>query len=94
MQQMQQQFWIHSFTQVTTHTGSKKWSMKLAAVLSQMSTGEGQSRLNHVLTTMGVPGMQKSMFKATEDFLGEAIKGAQAWILCGCKRMCRSGLRG
>ena len=70
----QQQFRIHSSPQVTTHTGSRKWSINLAAVLSQMSTGGGQARLDQVLTTMGVPGMRKPMFKAREQFLGEAMK--------------------
>ncbi len=55
-----QQFQIRSSTRVTTHTGSKKWSVNLAAVLSQMSTGGGQSRLDRVLTTMGVHGNNSS----------------------------------
>ena len=88
----QQQFQIHSSTQVTTHTGSKKWSINLAAVLSQMSTGGRQSRLNNVLRTMGVPEMRKSMFKATEDFLGEAIKMQllQSMIGAGQEEKCQA----
>lgn len=70
----QQQFQIHSSTRVATPSGSKKWSVNLAAVLGQMATGGGQSRLEEVLTTMGIPGMQKRMFSATEQLLGIQMK--------------------
>ena len=70
----QQQFRIRSSTQVSTADGSKKWSINLAAVMSQMATGGGKSRLDNVLTTMGVSGMPKRMFAATERFLGESMK--------------------
>ena len=69
-----QQFRIHSSTRVSTHSGAKKWSVNLAAVLGQMSTGGGNSRLDNVLKTMGVLGKPKRMFMATEQFLGEEMK--------------------
>ena len=68
-----QEFRIHSST-IASQSASKKWSINLAAVLSQMETGGGHFRLNIILTTMDIPGMQKAMFKATEEFLGEAMK--------------------
>ena len=58
----QQQFRINSSARVITPTGSKKWSVNLASVMSQTSTGNGKSRLNNVLTTMGVPGMGKHVY--------------------------------
>ena len=83
----QQQFRINSSTRVTTPNGSKKWSVNLASVMSQMSTGGGKSRLNKVLTTMGVPGMGKRMFAETERFLGEAMKQQllQSMAKAGCE---------
>ena len=39
-----------------------------------MSTGGGKARLEQVLTTMGIPGMRKQLYKNTEDFLGKAMK--------------------
>ena len=69
-----QQFRINTSTRITTQAGSKKWSVNLAAVVSQMSTGGGHSRLRNVLTTMDVPSMPKRMFTATEQFLGEQMK--------------------
>ena len=52
---------------------TKKWSVNVAAVLSQMSTG-GLSCLNNTLATMDVPGMTKRMYTATERYLGEEMK--------------------
>ena len=69
-----QEFKISSSTYTTTSTGAKKWHINIAAVLGQMSTGGGNARLEKVLTTMGVPGMRKQLFRSTEQFLGESMK--------------------
>ena len=68
------EFKINSSTYTTTSTGAKKWHINIAAVLGQMSTGGGNARLEKVLTTMGVPGMRKQLFRSTEQFLGESMK--------------------
>ena len=70
----QQIFRIHSSTYTSTSTRNKQWHVNLGAVLGQMATGGGNTRLNQVLTTMGVPGMRKQMFRKIEQFLGEAMK--------------------
>ena len=48
--------------------------MNMAAVLGQMSTGGGHARLNSILGTLDIPGMNKRMFSQTEHFLGEQMK--------------------
>ena len=46
----------------------------MAAVLGQMSTGEGHARLNRILGTLDISGMSKRMFTSTEQFLGDEMK--------------------
>lgn len=58
-----------------TPGGSKAmWSVNVAAVLAQMATGGGLTRLNSTLSFLEVPGMQKRMYSTTEQFLGEAMQ--------------------
>ena len=65
---------INTSKRLTMNDKTKKWSVNVAAVLSQMSTGGGLSRLNNTLATMDVPGMTKCMYTATERYLGEEMK--------------------
>ena len=62
-------FSICSSSKVTTQNG-KRWSINLGAVLGQMTTGGGLTRLNTTLACLDVPGMQKRMYTATETLLG------------------------
>ena len=68
------QFSIQLSHQITDSDGKRKWSVNVAAVLSQMATGGGLARLNSVLSFLDIPGMQKRMFTKTEEFIGEAMK--------------------
>ena len=69
------QFSIQSSHKVTgSADGKKKWAVNVAAVLSQMATGGGLTRLNSTLSFLDVPGMQKRMFAKTEEFIGESMK--------------------
>jgi len=47
--------------------------VNLDAVLGNMSTGGGLTRLNSTLALTGVPGMQKRMYMDTEEFLGKEM---------------------
>ena len=63
----QVEFTINSSRRITNSTNcSKKWHINLAAVLGQMSSGGGNARLEHILTTMGIPSMRKELFQRTE----------------------------
>ena len=48
--------------------------MNLAAVLGEMSTGGGLTRLNSTLALMEVPGMHKRMYSDTEELLGKEMR--------------------
>ena len=65
-------FRLQSSKQVSTSEG-KRWLVNIAAVLGQMSTGGGVTALNSFLALMGVPGMPKSMFIATERLIGDNL---------------------
>ena len=67
-------FPIQSSHKITTCDGKSRWSVNVSAVLSQVATGGGLTRLNSTLAFLDIPGMQKRMYSATEDFLGEAMK--------------------
>ena len=56
-----------------------------------MSTGGGNSRLDNVLTTMGVPGMPKRMFISTERFLGEEMNETAIAEIHGRSRKGKKG---
>ena len=62
-------FSICSSPRVDTSNG-KKWTVNLGAVLAQMSTRGGLTRLNTTLAHLDVPGMQKRMYSQLEEFLG------------------------
>jgi hypothetical protein len=65
-------FSISTLPRVTTQNG-KQWSVNLGAVLAQMATGGGLTRLNTTLARLDVPGMQRGMFSATELLLGKEM---------------------
>ena len=70
-----QVFFVHSSSSTTAAGGQKQcWTVNLAAVLSQMSTGGGLTRLNSTLALLDVPGMHKRTYSAMEEFLGETMK--------------------
>ena len=84
-----QEFTTHLSTWVTaSQSASKKWSINLAAVLSQMATGGGHARLNNVLTTMGVPGMQKACSNLLKSSLERLWRGSccNPWLRQDRKR--------
>ena len=62
---------VGSSHQITTNDGKRRWGVNMAAVLGQMSTGGGHTRLNSTLATFNIPGMSKRMFSCTEQFLGD-----------------------
>ena len=66
-------FSIRTSPRVQTSSG-KKWTVNLGAVLGEMSTGGGLTRLNSTLALMDVPGMQKRMYTDTEEFLGKEMQ--------------------
>ena len=65
---------IDTSNRLTLKNNTKKWSINVAAVLSQMSTGGGLARLNNTLTTLDIPGMRKDMYTSMERYLGEEMK--------------------
>ena len=67
-------FRICSSKQIQATDGSNKWLINVAAVLSQMGTGGGLARLNDILATIDIPGMNKKIYTATERYLGSEIK--------------------
>ena len=66
-------FYINSSKKVSTCDGKERWVVNLAAVLSQMTTGGGLTRLNSTCAFLDVPGMQKRNYAATEEFLGDMM---------------------
>ena len=52
-------------------TGGQYWETNLAAVWSQMATGNGHSPLSEAMAVMGVPTMTKVSFVSTEQHIGE-----------------------
>ena len=82
-----------------TSNGHKRRHIDLTAVLGQMGTSGGNCRLDRVLTTMGVPGMNKTMFRKTEQLLGKAMNEqlvhGNSWARrvrhCQCRQPLPSG---
>ena len=66
-------FSINSSPRVDTANG-KKWTVNLAAVSAQMSTGGGLTTLNTTLAHMDVPGMQKECMPKLKNFLAEMMQ--------------------
>ena len=58
----------------TETSNGKQWTVNLGAVLGEMSTGGGLTRLNSTLALMEVPGMNKRMYSETEEFLGKEMR--------------------
>uniref|UniRef100_A0A1X7U5M3 Mutator-like transposase domain-containing protein n=1 Tax=Amphimedon queenslandica TaxID=400682 RepID=A0A1X7U5M3_AMPQE len=67
-------FKVKSSQKVKRNDGTVKWAVNLAAVLGQISTGGGHSRLNQTLATMAVPGVKKKLYSQTEKYLGDEMK--------------------
>ena len=67
-------FPVKSSDRITPGGSKVMWSVNVAAVLAQMATGGGLTRLNSTLSFLEVPGMQKRMYLTTEQFLGEAMQ--------------------
>ena len=67
---------VAQLLQVDRNSAGEKqcWTVNLAAVLSQMSTGGGLTRLNSTLVLLDVPGMHKQTYLAMEEFLGDTMK--------------------
>ena len=61
-------------------TGSDRrlWTVNLGAVLGQMATGGGATRLQQVMASVGVPSMSKSTFTSTERYITEEIQAQLA----------------
>ena len=51
--------------------GKLRWEANLAAVLGQMSTGGGYSKLHEPMSTLGVPVMSPKNFVKTERSIGQ-----------------------
>ena len=66
---------VAQLLQVDRNSAGEKqcWTLNLAAVLSQMSTGGGLTRLNSTLVLLDVPSMHKQTYLAME-FLGDTMK--------------------
>ena len=64
-------FTIPSSSRITTSTGKKFWTVNVGAVLRQMATGGGVSRLQQV---MGVASVSKQTFTTTERFITEEVE--------------------
>ena len=67
-------FPIQSSKRVATSDGKKRWAVNIAAVLSQVATGSGLTRLNTTLAFLGIPGMQKRMSTTIESMVGDEMK--------------------
>ena len=65
---------IRSSYQITTNDGKRRWAVNMAAVLGQISTVGGHTRLNSTLATFNFPGMSKRIFSSMEQFLGNEMK--------------------
>ena len=66
-------FSIKTSPRAQTSNG-KQWTVNLGAVLGELSTGGGLTRLNSTLALMDVPGMQKRMYSDIEEFLGKEMQ--------------------
>ena len=64
---------LHQYIAKVTTQNGKHWSANLGAVLAQMATGGGLTRLNTTLACLDVPGMHKRMFSATKSLLGKEM---------------------
>ena len=67
-------FRMPSSDKVSTSDGKKRWAVNIAAVLSQIATGGGLSRLNSTLAFLGIKGFQKRMYTTVESLLGDDMK--------------------
>ena len=70
---MWQVFSVRTSPPAETSSG-KQWTVNLAAVLREMSTGGGLTRLNSTLALMEVPGMHQRIYSDTEEFLGKQMR--------------------
>lgn len=66
-------FTIPSSSRITS-TGKKFWTVNVGAVLGQMATGGGASRLQQVMGSVGVASVSKQTFTATEKFITEEVE--------------------
>ena len=66
-------FSIKTSPRAQTSNG-KQWTVNLGAVLGELSTGGGLTRLNSTLALMDVPGMHKRMYSNIEEFLGKEMR--------------------
>lgn len=55
-------------------SNGKQWTVNLGAVLGELSTGGGLTKLNSSLALMNVPGMQKQMYSKMEEFFGKEMR--------------------
>ena len=67
-------FLIPSSPRVVGSDRRKLWTVNLGAVLGQIATGGGASRLQQVMASVGVPSMSKSSFTSTERYITEEIQ--------------------
>ena len=70
-------FTIPSSSRITSSTGKKFWTVNVGAVLGQMATGGGASRLQQVMGSVGVASVSKQTFTSTERKLNDS-----------CPRLC------
>jgi hypothetical protein len=66
-------FSIKTSPRAQTSNG-KQWTVNLGAVLGELSTGGGLTRLNSTLALVDVPGMHKRMYSDIEEFLGKEMR--------------------
>ena len=66
-------FSIKTSPRAQTSNG-KQWAVNLGAVLGELSTGGGLTRLNSTLALVDVPGMHKRMYSDIEEFLGKEMR--------------------
>ena len=61
--------------QIRMNDGKRRWAVNMGVGLSQISTGQGQTRLNSsTLAAFNIPGMSKRIFLSTEQFIGDEMK--------------------
>ena len=67
------EFYMESSTKVKG-SGSKKtrYAVNIGAVLGQMATGGGHSKLNETAAALNLPGMSKNTFASIETQIGKA----------------------
>ena len=64
-------FYFETDSKIRDANGHKRYSINLAAVWGSMATGGGGSKLEEILSTMGVPPLAQKTFSRIEHQIGE-----------------------